>query len=116
MDENLRHFIATLITNISKAFENQNSKKSRSEMMQLFTTHLGPLEIKSKLIALPGFEPGSTDPKSAMIGHYTTGLCENLFPVFVFCWNSEKYFGSFVISFLGWCIGNSLKLSVLNFV
>ena len=46
-------------------------------------------------IALPGFEPGSTDPESAMIGHYTTGLCGNLFPDFDYWWNSEKYFGSF---------------------
>ncbi len=41
-------------------------------------------------IALPGFEPGSTDPKSAMIDHYTTGL---YYCNFLENFTSEKYFG-----------------------
>ena len=35
------------------------------------TSHIKTMKIE---IAPPGFEPRSKDPKSLMIGHYTTGL------------------------------------------
>ncbi len=36
------------------------------------------MEFIRKKIAPPGFEPGSQDPESRMIGRYTTGLFPSL--------------------------------------
>ena len=41
---------------------------------------VGPLILIKNGVVLPGFEPGSTAPKAAMIGHYTIGLLASIGP------------------------------------
>ena len=47
--------------------------------MKLFSRAMGVvfMKIMGFLVAPPGFEPGSRDLKSRMLGRYTTGLLPN---------------------------------------